>query len=111
MTAAGAQVFEAPTPKPGLTPDAIRGKVLYTTYCAVCHGADLKGSDKGPPFLNRIYESSHHSDAAFQRAAKFGSRAHHWKFGDMPPIPQVTPDDVAHITAYVRGEQLKVGIR
>jgi hypothetical protein len=60
---------------------------------------------------HKIYESSHHSDAAFQLAAKNGVVAHHWKFGDMPPVPGVTPDDVAHITAYVRAEQRKVGIR
>ena len=50
-------------------------------------------------------------DAAFQLAAKNGVRAHHWPYGDMAPVPQVTPNDVAHITAYVRGEQRKVGIR
>ena len=87
-----------------------RGKKVYETDCAACHGTELKGSDKGPPLLHRIYEPSHHADAAFQLAAKNGVRAHHWKFGDMAPVPQVTPDDVAHITAYVRSEQRKVGI-
>ena len=41
---------------------------------------------------------------------KYGARAHHWKFGDMAPVPGVTPDDVAHITAYVREQQRRVGI-
>jgi hypothetical protein len=40
-----------------------------------------------------------------------GVRAHHWKFGDMAPVKGVTPDDVAHVTAYVRAEQRKVGIQ
>lgn len=39
------------------------------------------------------------------------ARAHHWRFGDMPPVPGVTPDDVAHITAYVRMHQRRAGIR
>ena len=41
------------------------GKKLYVAeQCATCHGADLKGSDKGsnqgPPLLHKIYEPSHH---------------------------------------------------
>jgi len=61
--------------------------------------------------MHRIYEPSHHGDVAFQIAVKYGSRQHHWNFGDMKPVPGLTPDDVAHVTAYVRAEQRKVGIR
>lgn len=105
-----AQGWQMPKPSPGLMPNPAVGKALFAKHCAACHGGDLKGSDKGPPLLHRIYEPSHHADAAFQLAAKNGVRAHHWQFGDMAPLPQVTPDDVAHITAYVRIEQRKVGI-
>ena len=110
-----AQGWQVPQPSPGLMPNVAAGKKLFAQYCAACHGADLmgvdKGEKKGPPLLHKIYEPSHHGDAAFQLAAKNGVRAHHWPYGDMAPVPQVTPDDVAHITAYVRGEQRKVGIR
>lgn len=105
-----AQSWQVPKPSPGLMPNPAAGKTLFAKHCAACHGTELKGSDKGPPLLHRIYEPSHHADAAFQLAAKNGVRAHHWKFGDMAPVPQVTSDDVAHITAYVRSEQRKVGI-
>lgn len=105
-----AQGWQIPKPSPGLMPNPAVGKALFAKHCAACHGGDLKGSDKGPPLLHRIYEPSHHADAAFQLVAKNGVRAHHWQFGDMAPLPQVTPDDVAHITAYVRIEQRKVGI-
>ncbi|HRF71181.1 MAG TPA: cytochrome c, partial [Accumulibacter sp.] len=44
-------------------------------------------------------------------AVKSGSRAHHWQFGDMAPVPGLTTDDVAQITAYVRLEQRKAGIQ
>jgi hypothetical protein len=71
----------------------------------------LKGSDKGPPFLHPVYEPSHHGDASFQAAVRYGVRAHHWMFGDMPPVQGVSADDVAHITAYVRQQQRLVGIR
>ncbi|SBT09123.1 Cytochrome C class I [Candidatus Accumulibacter aalborgensis] len=106
-----AQDIQVPQPSPGLMPNPTAGKVLFEKNCASCHGAKLQGSDKGPPMLSKIYEPSHHGDAAFQLAVKSGSRAHHWQFGDMPPVPGLTPDDVAQITAYVRLEQRKAGIR
>ena len=106
-----AQTMQIPKPSQGLAPDPISGKALYEKHCAACHGVDLKGSDKGPPFLHRVYEPSHHGDVAFQLAAKNGVRAHHWKFGDMKPVPGVTPGEVAHITAYIRAAQRKAGIR
>lgn len=108
---ASAQAWDVPKPSQGLMPNPSAGKPLFEKNCASCHGVDLSGTDKGPTFLNRVYEPSHHGDVAFQLAAKNGARAHHWKFGDMPPVPGVTPDDVAHITAYVRMHQRKAGIR
>jgi cytochrome c len=109
-----AQTAGAPAPSAGLMPNPAKGKGLYVQKCASCHGADLNGrdtgSDKGPPFLHRVYEPSHHGDASFQNAVANGARAHHWKFGNMPAVKGVTPDDVAHITAYIRMEQRKVGI-
>lgn len=110
-----AQAYVIPQASPGLMPNVAAGKKLFDKHCATCHGTDLKGNDKGeqkgPPLLHKVYEPSHHGDAAFQLAAKNGVRAHHWPYGDMAPVPQVTPDDVAHITAYVRMEQRKIGIR
>lgn len=108
---AAAQPLDVPTPSRGLMPNPNTGKTLYASHCAVCHGGELGGSDKGPPLLHKIYEPSHHADASFQLAARNGTRAHHWSFGDMAPVPAVTPDDVAHITAYVRMRQRRAGIR
>ena len=106
-----AQTMQIPKPSDGLMPNPALGKKLFAANCIACHGADLKGSDKGPPLLHKVYEPSHHSDVAFQLAVKNGVRAHHWQFGDMKPVPGLTPDDVAHITAFIRMEQRKVGIR
>ena len=106
-----AQGMKIPRPSPGLMPNAATGKPLFEKHCGGCHGVDLRGSDKGPPLLHRIYEPSHHSDIAFQMAVANGTRQHHWKFGDMAPVPGVSPDEVAHITAWVRAAQRKVGIR
>lgn len=106
-----AQGMQVPRPSQGLMPNPAAGKPLFAAKCALCHGADLRGSKTGPPLLHRIYEPSHHGDIAFQIAVRSGSRAHHWQFGDMKPVPGLTPDDVAHITAYVRAEQRRAGIR
>lgn len=106
-----AEGLRIPRPSPGLMPNPASGEALYSKNCASCHGADLNGSEKGPPLLHRIYEPSHHADLAFQLAVKNGVRAHHWRFGDMKPVPTVTADDVAHITAYVRTMQRKSGIQ
>lgn len=106
-----AQGRAVPQPSPGLMPNAARGATLYAQNCASCHGADLRGTDQGPPFLHRIYEPSHHGDIAFQLAVRYGVRAHHWKYGDMKPVPGPSADDVAHITAYVRSQQRRAGIR
>jgi len=107
-----AQTWQAPPkPSPGLMPNPALGKTMYETHCASCHGSDMMGTNVGPPFLHKIYEPSHHGDAAFQLAVASGVRAHHWEFGDMAPIPGITPDDVAHITAYIRVLQRRAGIK
>ena len=106
-----AQDWKIPQPSPGLMPNPVQGKALYAQHCAACHGTELKGSDQGPPMLHKIYEPSHHADMAFQLAVASAVRAHHWKFGDMKPVPGLDPDAVAHITAFIRSEQRKAGIQ
>ncbi len=86
------------------------GEAKFKTNCAVCHGAEAAGTDHGPALVHKIYEPNHHSDAAFQRAAANGVRAHHWGFGNMPKIEGVTPADVDHITQYIRWLQRQAGI-
>lgn len=87
-----------------------QGDSLFAANCASCHGESAKGSDKGPPLLHVIYEPSHHSDASFVLAARRGVAAHHWRFGNMPPQPQVDSVSLQKIIAYVRWAQREVGI-
>ena len=47
---------------------------------------------------------------AFELAVRRGVRAHHWRFGDMPPQPTITPDAIHMITRYVRELQQANGI-
>ncbi len=81
------------------------GEQLYAAKCAECHGADLRGTDRGPSLLSEVYEPGHHGDGSFQLAVQAGSRAHHWTFGDMPPIEGLSVDDVTAIVAFVREQQ------
>ena len=81
------------------------GEQIYTASCASCHGADLRGTSTGPPFLNVIYAPNHHGDEAFQQAAALGVTPHHWEFGPMPPVAGLTRDEVSKIVAFVRSEQ------
>ena len=59
---------------------------------------------------HKIYEPSHHGDAAFALAVRLGVRSHHWRFGDMQPLPDVTDAMTREITSYVRWLQREVGI-
>lgn len=90
--------------------DATAGEALFQARCAECHGVDLRGTDKGPPFLNPIYAPSHHGDAAFKMAVRQGVRPHHWNFGPMPPVePALSDKEVADIIAWVRLKQREAG--
>lgn len=86
------------------------GADLYQQACARCHGADLNGTNQGPPFLDAVYAPGHHVDAAFFLAARAGARAHHWNFGAMPPVPGLSDEQLEAIVAFVRAEQRAAGI-
>ncbi|MEN8834292.1 MAG: cytochrome c [Pacificibacter sp.] len=97
--------------EPELSSNAQIGKQGYEIKCAACHGANAAGQDGlAPPLVHIIYEPNHHGDEAFQRAAAIGVRAHHWPFGDMPPVEGVTRGDVTMIIAYIRELQRANGI-
>lgn len=95
---------------PELAAEARTGQALYAEHCQSCHGVNGAGSDKGPTFLHRVYHRGHHGDGAFYLAVKRGARQHHWRFGDMRPVPGVSEDDVTKIIAYVRALQEANGI-
>jgi len=89
-------------PPAGFKGDPARGVAHFNRYCAVCHGPGAKGTDQGPPLIHPIYRPAHHADLAFHLAVKNGVVAHHWSFGDMKPVPEVTPEMTADILAYLR---------
>jgi mono/diheme cytochrome c family protein len=96
---------------PGPVPAELAdGERLYTDNCARCHGTRAAGTDAGPPLVHVVYEPNHHADIAFQRAVALGVPAHHWRFGNMAPVPGVDEAAVERITAYVRWLQRAAGI-
>ena len=106
----GASIVEVKLPLE-LSPDAQIGKRAFDAKCAACHGDNAAGQ-KGaaPPLVHKIYEPSHHADMTFVMAVQNGVRAHHWPFGNMPPVEGLTQGDVKYITRYVRELQRENGI-
>jgi mono/diheme cytochrome c family protein len=96
---------------PALTAKASAGKRAYDSSCASCHGSNAAGQEGvAPPLVHRIYEPNHHGDMSFVMAAKNGVRAHHWPFGNMPPVKNITDEDLEIIIVYVRELQRANGI-
>ena len=94
-----------------LSDQAQIGQRAFEAKCASCHGENAAGQDGvAPPLVHKIYEPSHHGDMAFVLAAQNGVRAHHWRFGNMPPVEGLTRGDVMNIVAYVRELQRANGI-
>ena len=95
-----------------LSARALAGQKTWDANCASCHGRHAVGQDGiAPPLVHIIYEPGHHGDESFQRAVALGVRAHHWPFGDMPPVEGLSRRDVAEIIVYVRELQRANGIR
>ena len=104
----GLSTVEVKVPK--LSGRAARGERAFETKCAQCHSINAGGGDNGPPLVHRIYEPSHHGDAAVRRAVRLGVRPHHWRFGPMPKV-DVSSRELEGIIAYVRELQRANGIQ
>ena len=95
-----------------LSAGAETGQQAYEANCAVCHGRNAAGQEGvAPPLVHIIYEPSHHGDESFQTAVARGVPAHHWPFGDMPPVAGLTRQDVGEIVTYIRELQRANGIK
>ena len=85
------------------------GATAYEARCASCHGTDLRGTDTGPSQLSIVYEPNHHGDEGYRSAIRNGAPQHHWDFGDMPAISDITDEQIEAVIAYIRGEQQRLG--
>ncbi len=88
----------------------VLGMEKFRNLCSRCHGKWGNGTHQGPPLMHGFYKPSHHGDPAFYRAALNGVRAHHWRFGDMPPVPGATRKDIDVILPFIRWLQRENGI-
>ncbi len=95
---------------PALSAAGQAGERAFNANCVLCHGVNAAGTNQGPPLVHRIYEPGHHQDFAFRNAVRNGVPAHHWQFGDMPALPNVSADDLERIICYVRELQQANGI-
>ncbi len=95
---------------PQLSTTARAGSLLFSENCADCHGENASGTENGPPLIHKYYEPNHHGDGAFYLAVRQGVRAHHWQFGNMPPVEGLEEEDIGHIVAFVREVQRANGI-
>jgi len=78
------------------------GMGKFKQNCSQCHGEWARGTELGPPLIHNYYKPSHHGDNAFYRAAMSGVKAHHWKFGDMPPVEGIKKRDITRIISFIR---------
>lgn len=85
------------------------GATVYEALCASCHGTDLRGTDKGPSQLSIVYEPGHHGDEAYRSSIRNGAVQHHWGFGDMPAVVNITDEQIEAVISYIRGEQQRLG--
>lgn len=93
------------------SPLAKTGKLAFNAKCAQCHGQNAAGRNgMAPPLVHQFYRPGHHGDGAFLRAVQNGVQAHHWTFGNMPPVEGLTGGDVKAVVAYVRELQRENGI-
>ncbi len=91
--------------------DTQQGEALFVANCSRCHGPIGLGTGQGPPLVDKIYREAHHADITFHWAVKNGVKQHHWGFGDMPPVKNVSPEAVGHVIAYIRQQQRNAGIQ
>jgi mono/diheme cytochrome c family protein len=95
---------------PSLSAIAEAGRTAYDQRCLQCHGLHGAGTAAGPPLVHSVYRLAHHADIAFTLAVRQGVRAHHWRFGDMPPQADTSLDEIEAITRYIRELQRGNGI-
>jgi len=97
-------------PAEGFVADAGMGDRLFAKHCIQCHGQQMQGTANGPPLIHAYYHPDHHADLAFYLAVYQGVHQHHWQFGNMPAMKQLTPDDAGHLLLYIRQAQQEAGM-
>jgi cytochrome c oxidase cbb3-type subunit III len=86
--------FGASTPA---DPAAIeRGRTLYSSGCAFCHGADARGA-QGPDLARSLYVTNDEGGRVLGEFLKAGRPAN-----GMPPFPMLTAGDLGDLSAFLQ---------
>ena len=93
----GMATFPAQQRAPGDPELIARGKPIFVANCSSCHGVDLRGGVTGGPNLLRsaVVLMDQHGELILPIVR--GARAER----GMPPLPQVTDDDVKAVAEYI----------
>jgi len=73
-----------------------RGRTLYASACAFCHGGDARGA-QGPDLARSLYVTSDDGGRVLGEFLKTGRPAN-----GMPPFPMLTAGDVSDLSAFLK---------
>ena len=107
LAACGSDTAATAPPEP--IPTDANGATVYALRCASCHGEDLRGTTKGPSQLSIVYEPNHHGDDSYRSAIRNGVAQHHWGFGNMPAVEDITDEQIELVITYIRSQQEALG--
>lgn len=92
-------------------PDLALGQERYAQRCAMCHGADLRGTGIGPSHLSVAFGPDQTSDAMFAETIRNGGKSSRFpQFDRMPAVPGLSDHEISSIIAYVRSQQQAQGL-
>lgn len=92
-------------------PDLALGQQRYAQRCAMCHGADLRGTGIGPSHLSVAFGPEQASDAMFADTIRNGGKSSRFpQFDRMPAVPGLSDHEITSIIAYVRSQQQAQGL-
>jgi len=73
-----------------------RGRTLYSSGCAFCHGADARGA-QGPDLARSLYVTNDIGGGVLGEFLKTGRPAN-----GMPPFPTLTANDLTDLSAFLK---------
>lgn len=86
---------------PQLNVAEARGREIFNTTCAGCHGVDGMGdTDTGPPLIHPYYRKLMLPSDKVRRAIILGKAQDKWKYGHMPAQIKLSDSEITEIMMY-----------
>src|SRR4029079_18590986 len=89
----GNRLGASPAAEPAATE---RGRTLYSSGCAFCHGADARGA-QGPDLARSLYVTNDEGGRVLGEFLKVGRPAN-----GMPPFPTLAAGDLSDLSAFLK---------